>query len=145
MINITLTMIVFAFLLIISLIDLKTKKVPAFLTTALILAIAMVNMANLNFGILHLAFGVIAFIFAYLLYEMDFIGGVADIKVIVIIGMMIAEFSTFFIFMTMIMIFGLAYKVVWRYVLKKPEGSEVPFIISLWAVYLILWINGGLI
>jgi len=77
--------------------------------------------------------------------ELNFIGGVADIKVIVIIGMMIAQLSTFFIFMITIMIFGIAYKIVWRYVLKKPEGSEVPFIISLWAVYCVLWITGGLI
>lgn len=145
MINITLTMTVFVFLLIISLIDLRTKKVPAFLTTALIFAIAMVNMVDINYGILHLSFGLLAFIFAYLLYELNFIGGVADIKVIVIIGMMIAEFSTFFIFMAMIMIFGLAYKVAWKYILKKPEDAEIPFIISLWAVYIILWINGGLI
>jgi len=64
---------------------------------------------------------------------------------LIIIGMMIAEFSTLFIFMIMVMIFGFAYKIVWRYVLKKPDDAEVPFIISLWAVYLILWINGGLI
>ena len=145
MIQLTLTIIVFVFLFIISLIDLRTKKVPAFLTTAIILAVAMVNMANINFGIIHLSFGVIAFIFAYLLYEMNFIGGIADIKVIVIIGMMIAEFSTFFVFILMIMILGIGYKIIWRYILKKPESAEVPFIISLWAVYLILWINEALI
>jgi len=145
MIQITLTIIVFLFLFIISLIDLKTKKVPAFLTTALIFAIAMVNMADIQFGLIHLGFGALAFIFGYLLYEMDFIGGVADIKVIVIIGMMLVSLDHFFMLIAMIMIFGLAYKVIWRYALKKPEGSEVPFIISLWAVYLILWINGGLI
>lgn len=142
---ITLTLIVFVFLFIISLIDLKTKKVPAFLTTALIFTIAMVNMVDINFGLMHLGFGILAFIFAYMLYELKFIGGVADIKVIVIIGMMIAEISTFFIFIIMLMIFGLCYKVVWRYALKKPDDAEVPFIISLWAVYIILWINGGLI
>ncbi|GAG80610.1 unnamed protein product, partial [marine sediment metagenome] len=47
MINLTLTIIVFVFLFIISLIDLKTKKVPAFLTTAIIFMIAMVNMVNI--------------------------------------------------------------------------------------------------
>ena len=145
MIQITLTMSIFAFLFIISLIDLKTKKVPAFLTTAIIFIVATVNMINLNFGILHLSFGVLAFIFAYLLYELDFIGGVADIKVIVIIGMMIANLSTFFIFITIVMIFGLVYKIIWRYILKKPEGSEIPFIISLWVVYVVLWITGSLI
>jgi len=145
MIQITLTAIVFLFLLIISLIDLKTKKVPAFLTTAIILAVAMVNMVDISYGILHLGFGVIAFIFAYLLYELDFIGGVADIKVIVIIGMMLSELSVFFMFFILLMMFGVAYKIIWRYALKKPEGSEIPFIISLWAGYSILWINGGLI
>jgi len=145
MIQITLTIIVFLFLLVISLIDLKTKKVPAFLTTALIFTIAMVNMNDINFGILHLAFGVLAFIYAYMIYELDFIDGVADIKVIVIIGMMVAEFSTFFVFMALVMFFGVAYKLIWKFGLKKPEGSEIPFIISLWAVYSVLWIVGGLI
>jgi len=59
--------------------------------------------------------------------------------------MMIAEFSTLFPLMIMLMVFGVVYKVIWRYGLKKEEGSEVPFIISLWAVYTVLWIVGGLI
>ena len=145
MINITLTMIVFAFLLIISLIDLKTKKVPAFLTTALIFAIAMVNMANIQFGLIHLGFGVLAFIFAYMIYELDFIGGVADIKVIVIIGMMVSSIPYFFMAIILIMLLGMGSKFVWRYGLRKSEGSEIPFIVSLWAVYTVLWISGGLI
>ena len=145
MIQIQLTIIVFTLLFLISLIDLKTKKVPAFLTTALIFTIAMVNMQDINFGLIHLGFGALAFIFAYILYELDFIGGIADIKVIVIIGMMIISLNHFFIFITLIMIIGFAYKLIWRYVLKKPDDAEVPFIISLWAVYSILLINGGLI
>jgi len=145
MIQITLTIIVFALLFIISLIDLKTKKVPAFLTTGIIFVVAMVNMANIEFGLIHLGFGVLAFIFAYLLYETDFIGGVADIKVIVIIGMMIISIPYFFLAMILIMLFGIGYKFLLRYGLKKPEGSEIPFIISLWAVYTVLWAVGGLI
>lgn len=144
MINITLTMIVFAFLLIISLIDLKTKKVPAFLTTALIFVIAMVSMVNIGQGMIRLSFGVLAFIFAYLLYETDFIGGIADIKVIVIIGMMISTFHYFFLMLILIMVFGFVFLLIYRLVLKKPT-EEIPFIISLWVVYLILWISGGLI
>jgi len=44
----------------------------------------MVNFHDLQYGMLHLSFGILAFIFAYLLYEGKFIGGVADIKVLVI-------------------------------------------------------------
>ncbi len=141
----TLTIIVFALLFVISLIDLKTKKVPAFLTTALIFLIAMVNMVDIQFGLIHLGFGILAFIFAYLLYELNFIGGVADIMVIVIIGMMIAELSTFFVFMIMAMVFGVAYKSFFRYVLKKEEKKEIPFILALVLVYVLLWVFGGLI
>jgi len=145
MITITLTLVVFALLFMISLIDLKTRRVPAFLTTALIFTIAMVGMVNISQGMIRLSFGVLAFIFAYMLYELDFIGGIADIKVIVIIGMMIISINHFFVMIAMIMVFGFIYKIVWRYVLKKPEGSEVPFIIALWGVYVVLWVNGGLI
>ena len=145
MITITLTLVVFALLFMISLIDLKTRRVPAFLTTALIFTIAMVGMVNISQGMIRLSFGVLAFIFAYMLYELDFIGGIADIKVIVIIGMMIISINHFFVMVAMIMVFGFIYKIVWRYVLKKPEGSEVPFIIALWGVYVVLWVNGGLI
>ena len=145
MITITLTLVVFALLFMISLIDLKTRRVPAFLTTALIFTIAMVGMVNISQGMIRLSFGVLAFIFAYMLYELDFIGGIADIKVIVIIGMMIISINHFFVMVAMIMVFGFIYKIVWRYVLNKPEGSEVPFIIALWGVYVVLWVNGGLI
>jgi len=145
MIEITLTIIVFALLFIISLIDLRTKQVPAFLTTAIIFMIAMVNMTEVQFGLIHIGFGVLAFIFAYMLYEMNFIGGIADIKVLVIIGMMVRTIPIFFLFMLLVLIFGIAYKLTWRYILKKPDDAEVPYIISLWAVYIILWSNGGLI
>ena len=145
MIQITLTLIVFTLLFIISLIDLRTKKVPAFLTTGMIFLIAMVNMANIEFGMIHMAFGVLAFIFAYMIYELEFIRGVADIKVIVIIGMMVSSIPYFFMAIILIMLLGMGSKFVWRYGLRKSEGSEIPFIVSLWAVYTVLWISGGLI
>ena len=142
---ITLTMIVFALLLVVSLIDFRTKHVPAFLTTSIIFLVAMVNMADIQFGLIHLAFGVLAFIFAYLLYEAEFIGGVADIKVMVIIGMMVTNIFSFFMFLGLVMLFGFLYKLVWRFILKKSEGSEVPYLLSLWAIYVILWMQEGLI
>lgn len=145
MIDFNLTMVVFLLLFVVSLIDLRTKRVPAFFSTAIIFMIAMTNMYEIQFGLIHLGFGVLAFLFAYMLYESNFIGGVADIKVLVMIGMMVKTIPTFFLFMILVLIFGFAYKLGWRYLLKYPETAEIPFIISFWAVYVILWINGGLI
>ena len=64
---ITLTIVSFLIITLITFIDLTTKKVPAFLTTSLIFLIAMVNMADPTTGLIHLAYGVIAFLFAYII------------------------------------------------------------------------------
>ena len=145
MITITLTMIVFTLLLVVSIIDFKTKKVPSFLTTALIFLVAMVNMTEVQFGLIHLSFGILAFVFAYMLYELNFINGIADIKVLTIIGMMVKTIPYFFFFLIFTVAYGCVYKLFWRFVLKKEYACEVPYIASLLITYVALWLGGGLI
>jgi Flp pilus assembly protein protease CpaA len=144
MIAFSLTLVVFFLLLVITLIDLKTKKVPAFLTTATLLVALMVNFQFFDVGIAHLSLGVMAFIFGYMLYELDFISGVADIKVIAIIGVMLLNFDFLFIFFILVGLIGLVYKIIWRVVMKKQRKDEAPFIFALLCIYLILWLSGGL-
>lgn len=145
MIEFNLTLIVLILLVVISLIDFRTKQVPAFFTTAIILAILLVNMVDAEFGLIHIAFGIISFTFAYLLYESNFIQGIADIKVITIIGMMVSTLPYLFLFFLLTMILGIIYMAFWRYGLNYPEKSEIPFIPSLFCVYVILFAIGGLI
>lgn len=142
---ISLTLIIFVLLGITALIDIKTKKIPSIFLTGIIFLVAMVNMVEITFGLIHLAFGILAFIFAYMLYEARFIGGIADIKTLVIIGLLIRSIPSFFLFIILIMVIGFIYKLFFRYVLKKDFKEEIPFILALVFVYIILWFSGGLI
>ena len=139
MIDLAITM--FTLLTVVSIIDLKTKKIPAFFLTAMLFIVAMVNMLFFDAGIFHLSMGVLAFLFAFLLYDMGFYKGVADIKITILIGMMVTSFGYLILMMVLIASVGTVYKILWR--LKKVD--EEAFIPALWIVYIALWFNGSLI
>jgi len=141
---ISLTIVVAILLLIVAVLDYKTKSVPSVFLTGIILLVATVNLSEVTFGMIHLTFGAIAFIYAYLLYEFDFIGGVADIKVITIIGMMIANVPFLLYLIALVVVLGSLYK----FILLAKGGefnSEIPFIPILFMIFLILWVFRGLI
>jgi len=140
-----LEVVILVLLGIVAVIDLFIKKVPSIFLTGIIFVVAMVSFHDLQYGMLHLSFGILAFIFAYLLYEGKFIGGVADIKVLVIIGMMVFNIPSFFMFILFTLLFGIIWKVSYKYFLKKPSHYEAPFIPALLLVYICLFINGGII
>lgn len=130
---------------IVAVIDWKYKAIPSVFLTGMILATAMIHFVSFETGVISLVFGTLAFIYAWTLYEADFIGGIADVKIMTIIGLMIPTFfPMFFIFMLLIVLFGMAYKLIFRYVLKKDKFEEVPFIPCLYAVYIAMWFIGGL-
>lgn len=140
-----LSLIVFLFLIVFSIIDLKTKVVPSFITTAVIFLICLVNFSDLEFGLIHMSFGLMTFIFAYMIYEMDFIRGVADIKVLVILGMMVKTIPSLFILLSIVVIGGFLYKVIWKYGLGKEENEEIPFLLCFLIIYCFMAVVGGLI
>lgn len=142
---IDLAIVVLILLVIASLIDLFVKKVPSVFLTGMIFLVAVVNMYEITFGMIHLSFGILAFIFAWLLYEARFIGGIADVKVIAIIGMMVATIPQFFVMLGFIMVIGILYKLFWRFALKKKDDDEVPFLPALFIVYLLLYVGGAII
>lgn len=128
---------------VVAIIDAKFKTVPSVFLTSILLATALVHFYNFEIGLISLAFGVIAFIFANLLFELDFIRGMADIKFLVVIGLMIQSVQMFFAFMLITALFGMAYKSVYVYALKYKEKDEVPFLPCLYAVYVTLYLIGG--
>src|SRR5690606_7021811 len=130
---ITVNIVVLIFLAIVVGFDLKTKKVPAMLTTAIILVLTIVNFNNINYGI-------IAFVFAWFLYEFDFIGGLADVKVITIIGLMITGIYGIFALMILVTIYGAIYRAAFGLILKK---EVVAFTLPLFLIYITLWIISG--
>lgn len=109
-------------LIVLSWIDIKHREFPAILTTGILFVVAMVKINNLEFGIL-------AFIFALFLMEMDIIRGVADLKIITVLGFFANELGIFFILVILILIFTVAYNYLMVKVMKfKDKIDEVPFI-----------------
>jgi len=127
--------IVAGFLLIASIIDWKIKVLPSIFLTGMLFAVAFLNPANI-FG------GVMMFIVAYLLYEADFFSGVADIKVMTMIGFMLSTTNYLLGLILLTVVFGFVWKVLIKWRLKKED--DVAFIPVFFFIYLTLWLLGGL-
>jgi len=127
--------ILLAFLIIFSIIDWKVKAIPSIFLTGLIFVFAVVNIENMSFGI-------IAFVFAWLLREANFIGGTADIKVITIIGFIIASQQQMMTFVILMMLSGIVYKAAMKYILKEEE--EVAFIPAIMIAYFAYLLSQGM-
>lgn len=134
-----LILVVLIFLIIVSIIDIKFRAVPSVILTGMLFIVAFVSMfrnpISLNLGILGL-------IMAYLLYEIDFIGGVADIKIITTISFMLISFQSFLLFLILLCLFGFAWKGFIKLRLKKEK--EFAFIPVLTFAYITLMMLGGL-
>ncbi|HEY0090176.1 MAG TPA: hypothetical protein VGB37_15115, partial [Candidatus Lokiarchaeia archaeon] len=95
------SILVGAFLIFLAWLDIKSKEIYSFITTAFILIICMMQPENIIY------YGFLSSIFAVMLWEMDYIYRLADIKVITIIGLMINSFAQFIWMMILIGIIGL--------------------------------------
>jgi len=120
-------------LLLFSVIDIKFKQIPSIFLTGTLFVILALNPANLYFGVM-------AFVFAWLLYDFDFIGGAADIKIIVMIGLMISSFFNLSVFVLLVLIYGVVWKGLVKYLLKKEK--EYAFVPALFFVYVVMCILG---
>jgi hypothetical protein len=124
------------FLLIFSIIDFKTKSIPSVFLTGILFIILAVNFDNLMFGLLSL-------VFALFLYEFRFFGGVADLKVMAMIGLMISSMVNFNIFIILVVFYGIAWKLLFKWRFKGVENC--PFIPVFLFVYITLYFVGGLL
>jgi len=131
----TLLIIVGLFLLIASIIDWKIKKIPSIFLTGMIFAVAMVNPANLWFGIM-------AFIMGYLLMEADFFSGVADLKIMTLIGFMLSTTNYLLGFILLTVIFGVIWKILIKW--RLPKEKDVAFVPVFLFLYFTLYLVGGL-
>lgn len=134
-----LILVVLAVLILASFLDLKYKAVPSVLLSLTIFITLLLRPENLIFG-------VIAFVFAIVIRDLisDVAGmefGVADIKIMVIIGLLLSNFASLIIMLISFSVFQFAYTVIWRWQVSK-EG-EMPFIPCLLAVYIALMLVGG--
>lgn len=128
-------LIVAVFLLIASVIDWKLKALPSIMLTAMLFAVAVLHPENLWFGIM-------SFIIAYLLYESDFFSGVADIKIMTIIGFMLSTTNYLFGLILLTVCYGFIWKVMIKYRLKNEK--DVAFIPVFLFIYGTIYLLGGL-
>jgi hypothetical protein len=131
-----LLLIIGIFLLIFSIIDWKVKMIPSIFLTAILFVIAFLYPANLWFGLM-------GFIMAYLLYEADFFSGIADVKVMAMIGLMISTTTWMLIFIGLVVILGLFWKILIKWRMKKEK--ETAFIPIFLFIYIAMILLGGII
>lgn len=127
--------IVGALLLVMAILDVKKRTMPSVLPTGIIFLTALVNFWSNR---TNLIFGVLAFIFAWFLYEFDYFRGVADLKAVIIIGLMLTSFNQFYAFMFLTVVLGFAYQVILKKIMKVSENREIPFVPLFFIVYVVL-------
>jgi hypothetical protein len=137
--NTALLIITFLALIGIAIWDIKYKKIPSIILTALLLIVAIVNFDQ------GFKYGILTSIFALLIYEFaegnNTSFGIADIKVMITIGFLITSFNMFLMFLLLFALVQIIYIVYFRTGLKKK--GEIPFIPAFVIIYVALWILGG--
>lgn len=129
-------------LIFVSYLDIKYKAVPSIILTGTLFIVALLRIENLQFGILA---GLFAWVIKDLIYEwngLDF--GMADIKIMIMIGFLIPTIEYFIVFAIVFSLFQFIYTLVWEWKFKGKE-KERPFIPCLFAVYITLMIVGGIV
>ena len=133
-----------AVLVMLSVVDIIWKKFPSGFMTGLLFMV--ITVAYIQTGEVALVLGVFSFIIAFAFLEFGVpINGVADLKVIVMIGCLLKDLRFLFLFIAMIMVLGLAYQLILIKVLKVKEDDEIAFIPVLTACYIALLILGGIV
>lgn len=127
--------ILLGILFIISIIDLKFRQIPSILLSGVLFVTAFLSF---YFNPSGLTIGILSLIFAIILFEADFIGGIGDIKVIVVIGLMLNSLFALFWYVLLIMIFGIIWKMIikWRYKAKEYAFIPVLFFVLLTLIIL---------
>lgn len=132
---ISLAIILLIILAIVSIIDIKTKSIPSVFLTGILFVVLALRMDNL-------AFGLLAGLLMLLVYDLDKKKtGMADFKVMMMIGLMISTIQGFFTFAIIFAIFQSIYIFSIKKIFK--DIKEIPFIPCLYAIYIALFFIGG--
>jgi hypothetical protein len=134
--------IILLILLIASGLDLKKRSIPSFFLTAMIFVVALVSFHLTSIYVF--GYGIMAFIFGWLLYDLNFFGGIADVKAVTLIGFLIPNIKFLFIFIVITLIYCFAFQLLWKFALKKDE-LDAPFVVPITATYVALMFLGGLV
>jgi len=120
-------------LIFIAIIDVRKKVVPSFLTTSTLLLVFIFYHTNLIHGVIALLFGLV-------LYEMDWMKGIADLKGTVVLGLLAPTFFWALMTPLFIAIIGNIYIISVKKILKEKDPIAFfpifPIIhIGLWILY----------
>ena len=131
---------VLIFLVIISIIDIKYKAIPSVVLTGAIFVLAVVNPTSIIFGVYS---GLLAFLLYELGEDVNMPFGMADVKVMIILGLMVSTLTNFIFMIGLFAIFQFVYILTIR--LKGAKDKELPFIPVFAFTYFSLWMLGGLL
>lgn len=126
------------FLILLSIIDIKTYKlpkgaIPSSLTMLFILIMfILVGYPN------NLYLGIFAFIFALTLSDFGMFYGIADLKVLTAVGITCNGIISFLVFMVMLSIISISYKLIFKRITKKRELPFIPAILFTYAIFIIM-------
>lgn len=138
--------IVGGLLFIVSMIDLKSKAVPsAMLTGIIILPLAI----NIHLGLVNnVLMGLLTLGMAILLFDLDFIGGIGDVKVMAVLGLFANSVYQVFFLVIIVMVVGVLWKAGFLLYYKRKSKEyipeEIPFIPVFFIAFLIMIITGSL-
>lgn len=124
--------VVLILLAIVTAFDLKARRIPSILTTGIIFVISVINID-------HMAYGIISFIFAWMLYEADFLEGIADVKMITSLGFMIFNLWGLVIMVLAVTVVGAIYT---SMIKSFTKIEEIPFMPIIFVAYIGLWFAG---
>jgi hypothetical protein len=120
------------FLLGVAMIDYKYKAIPSIVLTAMLFVLAFLRFENLQWVIIMGVFGLLVWEFAH---ENEVAFGMADIKVMIMIGFFIGSLTSITIFL---LCFGFG-QVIYLTVMRRwTKYQEVPFI----PLFFAIWIGG---
>ena len=135
----------FLYLILLSVIDIRKRILPSVLTTSGIFLVAIVNFQNIPFGVL-------SFVFGWLLMDgladkQEFFSGVADLKMMVLLGLTVSSLGMFLLVCVLVVVYGTLYKIFAVKVLKQEEITAfIPVFFFVFITMMIIkYVVGGVI
>ncbi len=129
---------VFLCLLGASYLDLKYRAIPSVFLTSLLFLVAVVRFEYLTYGILA---GIFAWIMKDIIFEFNGLNfGIADVKIMMIIGLILSSRMEFFLFIGVFAVFQFVYTLLWTWKMKndKREMAFVPCLLSVYITMMLL-------
>jgi len=138
-----LDLFLFLYLIMLSVIDVKKQTLPSILTTSGIFLVAIVNMQNIPFGALAFVFGLL--LMEGLADKQEFFSGIADLKMMVLLGLTVSSLGMFLILCLLTVVYGTLYKVFIVKVFKKKDVTAfIPvFLFVFITLEIIRFVIGG--